>query len=142
MMNKKPYVFFKKDCSPNKRSFRGPGSAVRGSDSRYQVKICARELASVASMGSPVACRPLNAKIKNAKLGRDIGQCLNVGFRYLPFSMTYQNSVLAVTSATFEAIIFQIPKFKIQSCAAAATEHFRIELDINIFNMPFEHYKI
>ena len=37
--------------SPNKRSFRGPGGA--GRDCRSGPKICARELASVASRATP-----------------------------------------------------------------------------------------
>ena len=46
------YFFF-----PHKRSFRGPGGVIMGVDSCCQAKICARELASVASRGSPVASR-------------------------------------------------------------------------------------
>ena len=36
-------------CSPNKRSFRGPGGVGRRQDLGCQAKIIARELASVAS---------------------------------------------------------------------------------------------
>lgn len=36
----------------NKLSFKGPGGAVRGVDSRRQARICARELASVFSLGN------------------------------------------------------------------------------------------
>ena len=53
--------------SPNKPSFRGPGGVGRGINSHRQAKICARELApvaSVASRRSPVASRLLNTKIQ------------------------------------------------------------------------------
>ena len=46
------YVFVNATCnSPIKRSFRGPGGIVKGLDLRRQTKMCARELASVASRG-------------------------------------------------------------------------------------------
>ena len=43
--------------SPNKHSFSGPCGAGRGIDSRCRANTCARELAAVASRGSPVASR-------------------------------------------------------------------------------------
>ena len=42
---------FKAICSPNKRSFIGPGGFGRGLDLGGWANICARELASVASPG-------------------------------------------------------------------------------------------
>ena len=51
-------------CSPNKRSFRGPGWVVRLLDSRRRAKICARELASVASRGVSRGLPPLTTKVK------------------------------------------------------------------------------
>ena len=38
-------------CSPNKRSFRGPGGVGRGLDLGSQAQKCARDVASVASRG-------------------------------------------------------------------------------------------
>ena len=44
---------------PNKHSFRSPGGVDRGLDTRSRAKICARELASIASRGPPVVSRGL-----------------------------------------------------------------------------------
>ena len=45
--------------SPSKHSFKGPGGIFRGLDLRSWQNICARELASVVSRGSPVVSRGL-----------------------------------------------------------------------------------
>ena len=44
---------FGNHVSPNKQSFKGPGSVGRGLDLGGQAKICARKLGSVASRGLP-----------------------------------------------------------------------------------------
>ena len=63
------YICISIYLSPNKRSFRGPGSVVRGLDLQHGAKICAWEVASMVSRGlhglpwSPVVSRglPLHA---------------------------------------------------------------------------------
>ena len=55
-------------CSPNQRSLRGPGGVGRGVDSRWRAKICALELASVASRGPPVDSRLQIPKSKSRKV--------------------------------------------------------------------------